>query len=203
MERQYDFQQLQLQDHVTKVHNLLQQGPSSVETDDLAYLRLTDDQLDRLDISDDRKERIRRIRENDRLRQHALSGNLPDQYSQYENIGSNPLDFYTGNGEFNLALFNQVFRDQQKSKTSFYEELEKKRLSRLSQIKYEKKLHEYTIGDHLFRIKNAFLGTIEDLQKEELPSNIFTKDNRLFYLGIMLVIFVLIYLIIHYLAKEE
>jgi hypothetical protein len=128
---------------------------------------------------------------------------LPDQYSQYDDLASNPLDFYTGNGEFNIQKFNKVFRDQQKSRTTYYDELEKQRLDKLKQIKDEKKLDQYTIGEHFIKMKDSFLGIIEDLQKEETPDNILTKDNRLFYVGLLFLTFFLLYIMMRFLINEK
>ncbi len=127
----------------------------------------------------------------------------PDQYAQYDDLATNPLDFYTGNGEFNIQKFNQVFRDQQKGRTTYYQELEKQRLEKLKEIKDEKKLDQYTIGEHFIRMKDSFLGIIEDLQKEETPDNILTKNNRLFYIGLLLLTFFIFYIMLRYLVNEK
>jgi hypothetical protein len=32
----------------------------------------------------------------------------PDQFKQYDDLATNPLDFYTGNGEFNIQKFTFI-----------------------------------------------------------------------------------------------
>lgn len=127
----------------------------------------------------------------------------PDQFKQYDDLATNPLDFYTGNGEFNIQKFNKVFRDQQKGRTTYYEELEKQRLDKLKEIQEEKKLGQYTVGEHFIRMKDSFLGIIEDLQQEETPDNVLTKDNRLFYIGLLLLTFFLFYVILRFLVNQK
>src|SRR5690606_7934556 len=60
--------------------------------------------------------------------------NLPDQFWQYDNMNYNPLDFFTASGDFNLALFNKTYRDEQLRRMNYYNDLEKKRLEELNSL---------------------------------------------------------------------
>lgn len=118
---------------------------------------------------------------------------LSDQYTQYEN-NTNPLDFFTSSGEFNTELFNRTFREEQLKRIKFYRNQEQDFLNSLDTDPPEKKLLDFTVGEHVINTKDAFFGIIYDLSSEQLTSDIFTKNNRLFYLGLIFLTIYLTYL---------
>ena len=119
-----------------------------------------------------------------------------DQYTPYEEPTYNPLDFYTGSGEFNLALFNKVFREEQRRRQAYFRELEEKRLRDLNKEPPPPKLHQLSIGQHLFNMKDSVINIIYDIQAEPLSPEIFLKQNRLFYIGLLLLIIYILYLVL-------
>lgn len=126
-----------------------------------------------------------------------------DQYTPYEEPTYNPLDFYSGSGEFNLALFNKVYREEQRRKQAYFRELEEQRLRELNKEPPPPKLHQLAIGQHLINMKESFIGLIYDFQSEPLSPELFLKQNRLFYLGLLLLIFYILYLVIRTFIPEE
>jgi len=121
---------------------------------------------------------------------------LPDQFWQYEDKAYNPLDFFTSSGEFNLALFNKTFRDEQLQRMTFYNELEKKRLDELNALKKSKPdLLSLTIGQHLINMKDTPFNIANDLTHQPLSTHVIMKDNRLFYIGLLFIIIFITYLI--------
>jgi len=128
---------------------------------------------------------------------------LPDQFWEYDNMAYNPLDFYTNSGEFNLALFNKNFRDEQLRRMNYYNDLEKKQLEELNELhKNNPELLDLTIGEHLINMKNAPFDIAKDLTTEPLNSQILTKDNRLFYIGLFFMVIIVLYLIINSLISD-
>ena len=63
-----------------------------------------------------------------------------------------------------------------------------------------KKLYEYSVYDTLINTKDAYYSFFDDITKDgiDYPKfTIFTKNNRLFYLGLGLLIMALIFMIIN------
>jgi hypothetical protein len=123
---------------------------------------------------------------------------LGDNARPYLQPQYNQFDFYTSSGEFNLAKFNQVFREEQIKRVDYYRKKDAEDLAKLNKEGPPKKLDQLSIGDHIIGIKNTAFNIIVDLQNEPLTIDIFTKDNRLFYLGLLMLIIFLIYLIFKY-----
>jgi len=90
------------------------------------------------------------------------------------------------------AEFNQYFET----------EIEKRKTQNLDIKKFDvdpiKRINELTILEILSGIKQTFFGIINDLLRRHITLDTFTKDNRLFYLGIILIIFILIVIVIKY-----
>lgn len=128
---------------------------------------------------------------------------IPDQFTRYESKIYNPMDFYTSSGEFNLALFNKTFREEQLKRVAFYRQQEIDRLTELNnQQPPPLRIHQETVGQHILKIKDSVFGIINDSITEPISTDIFIKNNRLFYLALLFIIIFIIYLIIHFLVKE-
>ncbi|XWV26165.1 hypothetical protein QJ857_gp0913 [Tupanvirus soda lake] len=61
-------------------------------------------------------------------------------------------------------------------------------------------LTQLTIGQYLINMKNAIFGIGTDLVSQGFQIDIFTKDNRLFYIGLFFIIIFIVYLFILNLA---
>lgn len=127
---------------------------------------------------------------------HNIYAELPDQFTRYESELYNPIDFYTSSGEFNLANFNKTYREEQLKRINFYRNEEIKRLREMAQWQPPPSFFQLSIGEHLVRMKDSFFGTIYDLQTEPLSINIITKNNRLFYIGLFLILVFVVYLVL-------
>lgn len=128
---------------------------------------------------------------------------LPDQFTRYESKITNPLDFYTSSGEFNLALFNKTFREEQLKRVAFYRQEEINRLNELNARQPPPlKLHQQSVGDHLLKMKDSVFGLIGDSITEPINTDIFIKDNRLFYLSMLFLTIFIIYLIIKFMLRD-
>lgn len=90
------------------------------------------------------------------------------------------------------ANFDKYLDDQEKAaKKKEADELEK-----LEKIEEAKKIHQMTLADILINFKNSLFGLTDDLLEFKFTMETFTKENRLLYLGMFIVLFmVFIYII--------
>ena len=126
----------------------------------------------------------------------SIFNNLPDQFTKYDTMTYNPLDFYTASGEFNLALFNKTFREEQIRRIEFYRKYEEDRLRRLEEEENKVvKFQDLSVGQHLINMKNTIFDITSDIiAGKPISPKLFTKNNRMFYLGLILLIIFIIYL---------
>lgn len=135
--------------------------------------------------------------------QATIFRELPDQFVRYDAQTYNPLDFYTSSGEFNLSLFNQTFREEQIKRILFYRKQEKERLAKLAEQPSPINLNELSIGQHLIRMKNTFFDiTHEMTSNKPISPQLFIKNNRLFYIGLMLLMIFFVYLIFNFILNS-
>jgi hypothetical protein len=125
---------------------------------------------------------------------NVIYNQLPDQFYHFEDQPKNSFDFFTSSGEFNLALFNKTYREEQLKRISFYRRQEKERLEKLSKSTPPPPvLHQLSVGQHILNMKDRFFETLYDIQRKPLDMKIFTVDNRMFYLGMLIIIMFFIY----------
>lgn len=97
--------------------------------------------------------------------------------------------YYNNNATFDITDFNKKFDDyldQERAKRVLTEQkfLEAKDF----EVK-EKKLHEYTFIELVINMKNAIFDILDDIASLNITIETFTKDNRLFYTGLLMIIF--------------
>lgn len=126
-----------------------------------------------------------------------------DQFTPYEDKSYDPARFFTSSGEFNLSQFNKLYREEQLKRINFYRSQEEARLKELDKNQPAPDLLNYTLGQHLINMKNTPFNIGSDLINDQFSYRIFTKDNRMFYLGLILVIIFLIYLILAYFLNSN
>lgn len=109
------------------------------------------------------------------------------------------MDSYYSNNEFDVGEFNKAFESAQKMKV---DEENDEELDLLSQEIEKEKLHNMTFGNIFINMKEEVFGTIYDLLSFNYDNSIleiFSKNNRLFYLGIFLILLCFVLYIISYL----
>jgi hypothetical protein len=122
---------------------------------------------------------------------------MPDQFTKYDSMTYDPTQFYTSSGEFNLALFNKTFREEQIKRIQFYRKQEEDKLNRLNAEPPAPDFANLSVGQHIFNMKDSVFNTVSDLASgKPLSSSILTKNNRLFYFGLLLVIIFIVYLVL-------
>lgn len=131
------------------------------------------------------------------MKKEELIKSLPNQFTPYYELDQNPLDFYSSTGRFDLSLFDVELTREKLQRMKYYQ---KKELENLEKIKKEYQpnpsLLSLPVSTHIENMNNAFTGTVKDLENKKFNFETLTKDNRLFYLGLILILIYIFYLII-------
>lgn len=111
-------------------------------------------------------------------------------------------------GEFDVAKFNKKFEEISRREQEEKSLKERERLLKMSQSIRKKKLHELTVGEIILNFKDAIYGIIDELVYFKFTSmnefyDIFMKEKRLFYIGLLFMLLSTIVLIIEYLFIEQ
>ena len=95
------------------------------------------------------------------------------------------------NNDFDIGKFNKAFEEKTKNdkKTALIEQ--QKKLSKMDKIEH-RRLYDYTIAETLIHTKDSIFDILDDMLKFNIKKDIFTKNNRLYYIGISLIIIVII-----------
>jgi hypothetical protein len=93
---------------------------------------------------------------------------------------------------FDIDKFNKKYDEITKTRQQLMNAREQTILSKLNTTSFNKKLHEYTIGELAFGMKNTLFDIINDLVNLDLTIDVFIRNNRLFYIGLFINIIVLI-----------
>jgi hypothetical protein len=93
----------------------------------------------------------------------------------------------SSSNDFDVNKFNLQFEQQQREK-----QLKEKPLQKTEYIE-PKKLHQYTIGELILEYKDTIVNIIDDLLMFRFNNlndfiNIFLKNNRLFHIGITILL---------------
>jgi len=113
----------------------------------------------------------------------------------------NPDDFYSQadasdpNRRFDMGKFNKVFDINREitNRNQRVEELQK--LNRLSHVDTKTSLVDLNMSQIMVNTKNSWFNLLDDLLEQRFQLSTFTKDNRLFYIGLTIVfICVILYL---------
>lgn len=107
------------------------------------------------------------------------------------------------NGKFDIDRFNRDF-DQYKEqrKREMQERLDKK-LSELNNPPHEPPAYDLSIGQIAINIKDSMFNIIDDIINFKFTWDILLKSNRLFYLGLVFIIFASIAYLYYYFIPDE
>ena len=108
------------------------------------------------------------------------------------------MDKYYSNNEFDISKFNSAFEDKQDFKEN------DKELDTMKKVIEKEQLHDMSLGKILVNMKDEIFGILYDIITINFNSSdtfieIFTKNNRLFYIGLFLIIICIFLYIISYL----
>ena len=103
---------------------------------------------------------------------------------------------------FDIKKFNSDFEDYLTKQKKARLEREKKYLESKEIVKREKLLHELTFYEILGNTKDTVFNIMNDVTSMNIHVNTWTKENRLFYIGLLLIVFSVI-LILFYIVVPK
>jgi hypothetical protein len=89
--------------------------------------------------------------------------------------------------EFDINKFNKTFESQKETVNTDSLELQE-----LNKQEKPKKLYNYSLMELLIGIKDTWFYLFDDLLQKKFYTETFTKDNRPFFIGLTIVLFVII-----------
>lgn len=119
-----------------------------------------------------------------------------------------PNDFYNKSGtidpnnRFDLGKFNVVFDVNREITNRNQRVKDLQKLNELSRIETVKSLYDLNISQILINTKNTWFGLLDDLLDKRFELDTFTKDNRIFYIGLT-IFFVAVILYLYNMIVEE
>ena len=108
------------------------------------------------------------------------------------------------NPDFDIVQFNKQFEDVQKKFAEVAKEKEDQRLKLLYKEDKPKTIDQLTVAEILINMKDSIFGTLDDLLRYRFTTTTFTIKNRLFYLGLFILLSVItIYILKNVLEEKE
>ena len=104
---------------------------------------------------------------------------------------------------FDVKKFNVDFDVDKALKEKLARERDKKKLATLEKVEVKKPIYQLSIGEILIGIKDVWFEIIDDLLQQRFSFDIFTKGNRLFFIGLTIAIIVLIIYLYELLTDDE
>lgn len=93
---------------------------------------------------------------------------------------------------FNVKEFNVGFEQARDITKAKIREQDKEKLGELNKITYRKKITEMSVGEIMIGVKDTWFDLIDDLLQRKFSFETFTKNNRMFFMGLTIVIIVLV-----------
>jgi hypothetical protein len=108
----------------------------------------------------------------------------------------------TPGGRFDAQKFNIEFEKSKNIKKAQTKSLEQERLAKLSSDETTLSITELTVSEILIGLKDSWFDLLDDLLQRRFDITIFTKKNRLFYIGVTLIIIIIILYVYDLLSDE-
>lgn len=106
-------------------------------------------------------------------------------------------------GTFDIDRFNRDFDQYKERRKREMQEKLDKRLSELNNPEPETPAYDLSIGQIAINIKDSIFNIIDDIINFKFSWNLLLKGNRLFYLGLVLIIFASIAYLYYYFIPEK
>lgn len=97
--------------------------------------------------------------------------------------------------KFDIKAFNKGFENYMKEQNEIKHQTEIERLKQLNETIYEKKITEMTWNEVMKEWELSMVGVLDDILHFRLTPSILFRDNRLFFVGITLLILASIFYI--------
>jgi len=107
------------------------------------------------------------------------------------------------NQEFNVQEFNITFEKEKERIKKLSKQERENRLSTLDEVKVEPPILSLSLLQILVNMKESWFGLIDDILNFKFGYDTFFKEHRLFYIGLTIFVFVIIFYIIYNLSVPE
>ena len=102
---------------------------------------------------------------------------------------------YDSGKKFDVKEFNVKFEQEKERTKTVGKTLDEQRLAKLNKPPPKKQIYELSIGEIIINIKDAWFEILDDLLQQDFTLETLTRNNRLFYIGLtIIIIFIAIYL---------
>lgn len=98
----------------------------------------------------------------------------------------------TNQAYFSQVDFNQKFEQDKELTKQMIRNRERDRLEKLNENNTKKSIGELSVVEILVNMKDAWFETMDDLLSGKFNYDTFTKNNRLFYYGLTIIIVVIV-----------
>lgn len=121
----------------------------------------------------------------------------------HNNSNPNDPNRYMSNGKFDLGKFNTAFQEQKDNQNKINAETDEYKLRMMNSDVMPKSLYQSNISDIIIGIKNTWFYILDDLLQQKFTIYTFTKNNRLFFVGITLILIAIIMYLYYFFAEDE
>jgi hypothetical protein len=105
--------------------------------------------------------------------------------------------------KFDAGVFNQEFEETKEKIKKNVSNKDEALLNKLNNTKYEKSILQNNMNDMLLGIKDSWINLLDDFYGLRFSISMFTKENRLFYIGLTVFVFTLILYLVEYFFEDE
>lgn len=102
-----------------------------------------------------------------------------------------------------LATFNKKFEEQKLQVKNRYKKKEKELNSKSNKLPPYTPIYSQNMWSMLVNLKNAWFDIMDDLLNGKFSWNIFSKDSRLFYVGLTFCIIAIVLFLLEYITNDE
>lgn len=93
------------------------------------------------------------------------------------------------NDQFDVKKFNDKFEETVKHRKELAEKAMQEKLNKLNEVNNKKKeIYQLSVGDTIINTKDALFNILDDMLQFKFKLDTFTKDNRLYYIGITILL---------------
>ena len=110
---------------------------------------------------------------------------------------TNQYTTYIQNKQFDEEKFNRDFEENYKQKSNYHDIIKNNKLLHLNnQVDVSNDFPQLSVGQHAINIHNTVFDIINECYNyKTFNKNIFFQNNRLFYIGCLMIISYMLYLI--------
>lgn len=98
-------------------------------------------------------------------------------------------------GYFDNASFNKEFNEYTQQRKDDERKKETEKLNQLNKVIYRKKISEMSLSELMSNWKSSWLGVLNDIIHVRLNPTILFVDDRLFFIGITLIIIIILFVL--------